>query len=81
MHPNEQRVTGTNYDLGEGEIFRIFRTLLCSKIIPLGNFGGGARLKGLLVLLVSHTFGGIIFPLLVRHEDKLHSLYQRLKKR
>ncbi len=73
-------LTGKNYDLGEGEIGRIIRTLLCSKIVPLGNLGGGAQLRGLLVLFLSHALGGIIFPLLVPFEDKLHSLYQRIRK-
>ena len=77
---NKLHITGKNFDLGEGEIRRIIRVLLCSKIIPLGNLGGGARLRGLLVLLLSHSFGGIIFPLLVPFEDKLHHLYQRLRK-
>jgi hypothetical protein len=80
MAMNKLHVTGKNFDLGKGEIGRIIRVLLCGKIMPLGNFGGGARLRGLLALLLSHTFGGIIFPLLVPFEDKLHHLYQRLRK-
>ena len=77
----EQYVTSPNYDLGEGEIGRIFHTLVCNKIIPLGNLGHGATLKGLLVLLLSHKLGQFIFPLLVPYEDKLHQLYQRMRKR
>lgn len=77
---NDRYVTGTNYDLGEGEMGRILRTILCSTIIPLGNLGCGARLRGMLVLLLSHSLGGILFPLLVRFEDRLHQLYQRLRK-
>ncbi len=75
----EQRITGNNYDLGGGEIGRIIRTLLCAKILPPGNLGGGARLRGLLVLLLSHWLGGLIFPLLVRFEEQLHRLYRRIK--
>jgi hypothetical protein len=75
----EQFITGKNYDLGAGEIGRIIRTLLCGKLIPLGSLGGGARLRGLLVLLVSHKLGGLLFPLLVPFEDKLHRLYQRVR--
>ncbi|WP_417909718.1 hypothetical protein [Candidatus Electronema sp. PJ] len=77
----EQYVTGPNYDLGEGEIGRIVHTLLCNKVIPLGNLGFGATLKGQLVLLLSHSLGGLLFPLLVPFEDKLHQLYQRIRKR
>ena len=74
-------VTGNNYDLGEGEILRIIHTLLCNKLIPLGNLSYGADKKGQLVLLLSHQLGRFIFPLLVRFEDKLHQLYQRIRKR
>ena len=74
-------VTGKNYDLGHGEIGRIICTLLTNKVIPLGHLGYGARLRGLLVLLLSHSLGGILFPLLVPYEDKLHRLYQRIRKR
>lgn len=77
----EQYVTGKDYDLGEGEILRLIRTLLCNKVIPLGNLGYGARIRGQLVLLLSHKVGRFIFPLLVRFEDKLHQLYQCLRKR
>lgn len=73
-------ITGKNYDLGGGEILRIIRTLLCSKVLPVGNLGGGIRLRGLLILLFSHAFGRIIFPLLVPFEDKLHRLYQRFRR-
>lgn len=76
----EEFITGKNYDLGAGEIGRIIRTLLCGKLIPLGNLGGGARLRGLLVLLISHRLGSIIFPLLVPFEDKLRRIYQHLKR-
>jgi hypothetical protein len=77
----EQYVTSSNYDLGNGEIGRIIHTLLCNKVIPLGNLGSGSTVKGQLVLLLSHSLGGFIFPLLVPYEDKLHQLYQRIRKR
>ncbi|XCN74704.1 MAG: hypothetical protein Q3M24_08175 [Candidatus Electrothrix aestuarii] len=76
----KQYITGKNYDLGDGEIGRILALTLRAKIIPLGNLGGGARLKGLLVLLLSHTFGRIIFPRIIPFEHKLHRLYLTLKK-
>lgn len=77
----QQYVTGTNYDLGEGEIGRIIVMSLRNKIIPLGNLGGGARLKGLLILLLSHSLGSIIFPRIIRFEQKLHRLYLLLKRK
>ena len=76
----KQYVTGKNYDLGNGEIGRILALTLRAKIIPLGNLGGGARLKGLLVLLLSHSLGRIIFPRIIPFEEKLHRLYLLLKR-
>jgi hypothetical protein len=77
----KQYVTGRNYDLGEGEIGRIISMTLRNKIIPLGNLGGGPRLKGLLVLLLSHSLGRIIFPRIIPFEHKLHRLYLLLKRK
>jgi hypothetical protein len=76
----QQYVTGKNFDLGRGESRRILSLILLNKIIPLGNLGGGVRLKGLLVLLVSHWAGRFIFPCIVPFEHKLHRLYNRLKR-
>ena len=76
----KQYVTGKNYDLGNGEIGRILALTLRAKIIPLGNLGGGARLKGLLVLLLSHSLGRVIFPRIIPFEEKLHRLYLLLKR-
>ena len=76
----KQYVTGKNYDLGDGEIIRIFSLILRDKVIPMGNLSGGAHLKGLLILLLSHTFGRILFPRIIPFEDKLHRLYLLLNR-
>jgi hypothetical protein len=73
----KEYITKKNYDLGRGEIVRIVRTLLCGKIMPIGNLGSNTRLRGLFILLFVHAFGRIIFPMLVPFEDKLHRLYQQ----
>ena len=75
----EEYVTGKNYDLGRGEIGRIVRITLANKLIPLGNLGGGARLKGLVILFLSHYGGRLVFPCLIPFENQLHRLYLRLK--
>ncbi|CAK8723935.1 hypothetical protein KKHLCK_13440 [Candidatus Electrothrix laxa] len=54
---------------------------LRNKIIPLGNLGGGAHLKGLLILLLSHFLGRIIFPRIIPFEHKLHRLYLLVKRK
>ena len=77
----KQYVAGKNYDLGEGEIGRMLAMTLRAKIIPLGNLGGGGRLKGLLVLLLSHSLGRLIFPRIIPFEQKLHRLYLLLKRK
>ncbi len=76
----QQYVTGKNYDLGDGEVGRMLTLILRAKIMPLGNFSGGAHLKGLLILLLSHLFGRIIFPRIIPFEQKLHRLYLLLKR-
>ena len=76
----KQYVTGKNYDMGDGEAGRMLALILRAKIVPLGNFNNGARLKGLLVLLLSHLFGRIIFPHIIPFEQKLHRLYLLLKR-
>ncbi|MCI5221894.1 MAG: hypothetical protein D3924_04290 [Candidatus Electrothrix sp. AR4] len=80
-HTKKQYITGKNYDLGNGEIGRMISMLLREKIIPLGNLSGGARLKGLLVLLLSHSLGRIIFPCIIPIEHRLHRLYLLLKRK
>ncbi len=75
----QQYVTGKNYDLGQGEIGRIISLTLLNKLIPLGNFGGCGRLKGLFVLLLSHWSGRFVFPCIIPFEHQLHRLYLRLK--
>ncbi|MCI5192546.1 MAG: hypothetical protein D3915_05395 [Candidatus Electrothrix sp. AU1_5] len=74
-------ITGKNYDLGEGEIGRIIGMTLRNKVIPLGNLGGGPRFKGLLVLLLSHCLGRMIFPRIIPFEQKLNRLYLLLKRK
>ncbi len=76
----KEYVTGKNYDLGEGEIGRIIPLLLRNKVIPMGNLNNGAQLKGLLVLLLSHSLGRFIFPRIIPFEQKLHRLYSLLKR-
>ncbi|RWX51160.1 hypothetical protein VU01_11974 [Candidatus Electrothrix marina] len=77
----KQYVTGKNYDLGDGEAGRILAMTLRNKIIPLGNLGGGTRLKGLLILLFSHSLGRIIFPRIIPFEHKINRLYLLLKRK
>ena len=76
----KQYVTGKNYDIGEGETGRMLTMSLRNKIIPLGNLSGGPRLKGLLILLLSHSLGRMIFPRIIPFEHKLHRLYLLLKR-
>ncbi|MCI5142847.1 MAG: hypothetical protein D3909_14195 [Candidatus Electrothrix sp. ATG1] len=76
----KQYITGKNYDLGDGEIGRMLTTLLRAKLLPLGNFSGGGQLKGLVILLLSHSLGRLIFPRIIPFEHKLHRLYLLLKR-
>ena len=67
-------------DLTGVEFPRVARLLMFNRIIPLGNLGGGGGVRCLVVLAVLHLFGRPLFTLLIRYEQRLHSLYMFLKK-
>lgn len=76
-----QRITSHHYDLAGGEIGRITRTYLLHRWLPLGNLGGMTRMRQLLILLVLHRCGGVLFRMLIPHEDRLTRFYLRLRRK
>jgi hypothetical protein len=54
-------------------------TMLAS-VIPMGNSAGGAGLKCIVIMWLIHHFGGFLFPLCVRQENRLHKFYLRLQR-
>jgi hypothetical protein len=67
-------------DIASFGAFRVMRLLILSRIIPLGNLAGGGGVRSLVILALLHALGRPIFRLLVRHEQRLHSLYLLMKK-
>jgi hypothetical protein len=69
------------FDLAGMSIFRLARLSLLGKFFPLGGMRGGPGLLPLFVLVVLHSVGNWFFPFAVRHEARLHGLYNRLRRR
>ncbi len=62
------------------ETGRTLRHALLAAWIPMGNSAAGYDRVCLCKMWYVHHFGGIIFPFLVRHEQRLARLYLRLHK-
>jgi hypothetical protein len=69
-----------NFDIEGNEFFRVCRTFIRSKIVPLGSFGSGPGIRCLLVLTVLHYFSAPIYYVFVRKEDAIRKVYLRLKR-
>lgn len=80
MESKKYTITSRKFDLGCGETGRIFKLYLLDKVVPLGNLSGGPGLKSLIVFFLLHRIGQPIFRLLIPYEDRLTSLYRRIKK-
>ena len=73
-------ITSRHYDIDEGEIGRVFRFSLLNRVVPLGNVGGGATLKILLILFFLHRFARPLFRLVMPQEARLTRLYLKIRK-
>lgn len=74
-------VMSRRFDLAGFELPRVARLLLLSRIIPIGNLGGGGGVRCLAVLAVLHLLGRPLFSVLIRYEPQLHALHTFLKNR
>lgn len=77
----DRPITNAQFDLSDGEITRISRLYLLNRLIPLGNLAGFTRMRQLVILLIVHRFGRLLFRLAIPHEDRLTRLYRRLRKK
>ena len=68
------------YDVASSPIHRVFGHYLLSRIVPMGMYRGGAGLKCLLVLSMTHYLGRPIFWFVTRFEPQMARLY-RIKER
>ncbi|HBT96812.1 MAG TPA: hypothetical protein DEB25_03810 [Desulfobulbaceae bacterium] len=79
---NDMKQLMTNrFDLAGMSVFRLARLSALGKFLPLGGMRGGPGLLPLLLLLALHGAGNCFFPFAVRHEARLHRLYNKLRRR
>lgn len=71
-----RKILNENYDLTGISISRIFKHFLFSRIIPMGNYGGGPRLKPLMVFFLTHSAGRPLFWFTTRFERQMILLYR-----
>lgn len=76
-----RRLMNPRFDIATGEIGRIARTYLLQRWLPLGNLGGMTRWRELVILIIMHRWGRLLFRVLIPHEHRLTRLYLRLRRR
>ena len=69
-----------SFDLNGVEIQRVVRLLMLNRLIPLGNLAGSGGLRCLFTLAVLHTVGRLVFRVMIRYEQQIHSFYMILKR-
>lgn len=62
------------------EVGRNLRHSLLASLVPMGNGVSGADKFLLWKMWLVHHLGGAVFPFLIRHENRLTKIYQRLHK-
>jgi hypothetical protein len=62
------------------ETGRTLRHALLASFIPMGNSAAKFDRKNLFKMWLTHRFGGVVFPFLVRNEHRLNTLYLRLRR-
>ena len=76
-----QTIMTRGYDLRSNSLLRIARHFFLSRLVPVGNMGGGPGWRCLLVLGVIHIVGGGVFRLITPYEALLRRIYARLRNR
>ena len=80
MEPKDRYITSRNFDIGDGEIGRVFRFIMMNKLVPLGYFAGGTTLKILMILLFVHRLGRPLFRCIIPQEARLTRIYVKFRK-
>jgi len=76
-----KKLMSNHFDLAGMSIFRLARLSLLGKFLSFGGMRGGPGRLPLFVLMLSHSAGNWLFPFAVRHEERLHRLYNKLRRR
>lgn len=75
----KDRVRDSSFQPTGMDIGRTSRLFALSKVIPLGNWGGGPGWRCLVILWLSHNFGRIFFWIFVRYERELSAVFRRIR--
>jgi len=76
-----KKLMSNRFDLAGMSVFRLARLAFLGKFLPLGGMRGGPGLLPLFVLMALHGMGNWFFPFAIRHEARLHRLYNKLRRR
>jgi len=69
-----KRLFTAQFDISGNSIYRVIKTGMLNKVIPVGNFKQGPGLRPACTLWVLHNFGRPLFWFGVRFERQLHYL-------
>ena len=67
-------ILNKRYDLTGNELSRLGKNILSSKLIPVGNLGGGPGLRCLITLSILHYCGAGLFWVQARYGHRLQLL-------
>lgn len=72
----EKKVMNSGYDLTSSPMLRVFWHYMRSRCVPMGNLRGGAGLKCLIILSVTHYLGRPLFWCITRFEPQMARIYK-----
>ncbi len=70
-----KRIMTKGFDTSSSPMHRILRHYIRSRFVPMGFYHGGAGLKCLLILSVTHYLGRPIFWFITRFESQVRRIY------
>ena len=74
------RIINKRYDLNGLEIARLAKTILWSKLVPMGNFHGGPGGRCLAVMSLLHSCGYPMYLIVARYGHRLQLLRRMIAK-
>ncbi len=78
MSKMNKTVFNKRFDIRGNELSRLFKLSVLSRLIPIGNIGGGAGFRCLFVMSLLHYLGRPAFYVLTRYERYFHYLFRQL---
>jgi hypothetical protein len=74
------KITNKHYDVTGNEILRILKHDIISKLLPIGNLGGGPSLKCIAQCIVLHYFGKPLAWIAMHFDVAARNFYIWLKR-